>query len=293
MAAAAHPGAAPRGGLQPEQHHRRARCGSNFGLGLLASVKVEWPLHTCSQLGALPLQWSSPLCWRSARPCAWRCPARAACPRTPCSCSRSGLWGWREALWCCLCFTAGAPHRTLSSLPEAAAAGGGGAWCAGRQRSLPPHVPSSPRAHAPPQDCQLNVVKPNPRQYVARISQMPGMEVWFQRATDVVRKLCYGDVDLGIVGLDMLAEIGNDDPGARARGGRGRGRRGRGSAQELGGHPRQALLRWGLGTRLLTSDSIFIMFLQSLRPHPPSAQTWWSCTTPSTSGSATSRWASP
>lgn len=31
--------------------------------------------------------------------------------------------------------------------------------------------------------------------------------------TDVVRKIIYGDVDLGIVGLDMLAEIGNDDPG--------------------------------------------------------------------------------
>lgn len=61
-------------------------------------------------------------------------------------------------------------------------------------------------------DCQLSVVKPNPRQYVARISQLPGLEVWFQRATDVVRKLAYGDVDLGIVGLDMLAEIGNDDP---------------------------------------------------------------------------------
>ena len=33
------------------------------------------------------------------------------------------------------------------------------------------------------QDCQLSVVKPNPRQYVARISQLPGLEVWFQRAT--------------------------------------------------------------------------------------------------------------
>lgn len=61
-------------------------------------------------------------------------------------------------------------------------------------------------------DCQLNVVKPNPRQYVAQISQLPRLEVWFQRATDVVRKIAYGDVDLGIVGYDMLAEIGNDDP---------------------------------------------------------------------------------
>jgi hypothetical protein len=33
------------------------------------------------------------------------------------------------------------------------------------------------------QDCQLSVVKPNPRQYVARISQLPDLEVWFQRAT--------------------------------------------------------------------------------------------------------------
>ena len=31
--------------------------------------------------------------------------------------------------------------------------------------------------------------------------------------TDVVRKIITGDVDLGIVGLEMLAEIGNDDPG--------------------------------------------------------------------------------
>jgi len=61
-------------------------------------------------------------------------------------------------------------------------------------------------------DCQLNVVKPNPRQYVASISQLPDLEVWFQRASDVVRKMIYGDVDLGIVGHDMLAEIGAYDP---------------------------------------------------------------------------------
>lgn len=62
-------------------------------------------------------------------------------------------------------------------------------------------------------DCQLSVVKPNPRQYVAGISQLPGLEVWFQRATDVVRKLATGDIDLGVVGFDMLSELGdgNDD----------------------------------------------------------------------------------
>lgn len=41
---------------------------------------------------------------------------------------------------------------------------------------------------------------------------MPQLEVWFQRASDVVRKLAYGDVDLGIVGYDMFAELSNDDP---------------------------------------------------------------------------------
>jgi ATP phosphoribosyltransferase len=41
---------------------------------------------------------------------------------------------------------------------------------------------------------------------------MPQLEVWFQRASDVVRKLMLGDVDLGIVGYDMVAEIGNNDP---------------------------------------------------------------------------------
>ncbi|GAB4823406.1 hypothetical protein N2152v2_010452 [Parachlorella kessleri] len=60
-------------------------------------------------------------------------------------------------------------------------------------------------------DCQLNVYKPNPRQYVAAIPQLPGLEVWFQRATDVVRKLVSGDIDIGIVGYDMLKEIGDDD----------------------------------------------------------------------------------
>ncbi|BDA42120.1 ATP phosphoribosyltransferase [Coccomyxa sp. Obi] len=62
-------------------------------------------------------------------------------------------------------------------------------------------------------DCQLSVYKPNPRQYIASIQQMPGLEVWFQRASDVVRKLMYGDVDLGIVGYDMYAEIAHGDSG--------------------------------------------------------------------------------
>jgi ATP phosphoribosyltransferase len=40
---------------------------------------------------------------------------------------------------------------------------------------------------------------------------MPGVEVWYQRASDVVRKLRLGDIDLGIVGYDMFSEIGEAD----------------------------------------------------------------------------------
>jgi ATP phosphoribosyltransferase len=42
--------------------------------------------------------------------------------------------------------------------------------------------------------------------------QLPQLEVWFQRASDVVRKLVRGDLDLGIVGADMFAEIAAGSP---------------------------------------------------------------------------------
>ncbi|KAI8473461.1 MAG: hypothetical protein J3K34DRAFT_410827 [Monoraphidium minutum] len=61
-------------------------------------------------------------------------------------------------------------------------------------------------------DSALSVYKPNPRQYVAAIPQIPGLEVWFQRASDVVRKLRLGDIDLGIVGFDMFDELADGDP---------------------------------------------------------------------------------
>lgn len=38
--------------------------------------------------------------------------------------------------------------------------------------------------------------------------QLKNVEVWFQRASDVVRKLKSGDIDMGIVGYDMLREYG-------------------------------------------------------------------------------------
>lgn len=83
--------------------------------------------------------------------------------------------------------------------------------------------------------------KPNPRQYVAAIPQIPGLEVWFQRASDVVRKLRLGDIDLGIVGFDMF-EVGAPLGGAAWRLHRsarlvacvGERRAGRGRARQVG-----------------------------------------------------------
>jgi ATP phosphoribosyltransferase len=43
------------------------------------------------------------------------------------------------------------------------------------------------------------------------VLQIPDLEVWFQRASDVVRKMRLGDIDLGIVGYDMFSEIGDED----------------------------------------------------------------------------------
>lgn len=61
-------------------------------------------------------------------------------------------------------------------------------------------------------ECELTVRKPNPRQYIAEIAEMEGLEVWFQRASDCVRKIISGDVDMTIVGYDMIKEYGKDDP---------------------------------------------------------------------------------
>ncbi|MEM7342900.1 MAG: ATP phosphoribosyltransferase [Chloroflexota bacterium] len=60
------------------------------------------------------------------------------------------------------------------------------------------------------QHCGLPIKKVNPRQYIAHIAEIPNLEVWFQRSADVVRKVRDGDVDLGIVGLDNVAEYCGD-----------------------------------------------------------------------------------
>mmetsp|Transcript_28545 Transcript_28545/g.46267 ORF Transcript_28545/g.46267 Transcript_28545/m.46267 type:complete len:463 (-) Transcript_28545:192-1580(-) len=56
-------------------------------------------------------------------------------------------------------------------------------------------------------DTGVTIKRTNPRQYVASIDALePKMEVWFQRASDIVRKVVEGDVDFGVVGYDSLVE---------------------------------------------------------------------------------------
>lgn len=59
--------------------------------------------------------------------------------------------------------------------------------------------------------CGLAVNRSNPRQYRASISTLPNVEVTFQRAGDIYRKVHEGSVDLGITGYDVVAEYQRDD----------------------------------------------------------------------------------
>lgn len=55
-------------------------------------------------------------------------------------------------------------------------------------------------------ECGMKVNRSNPRQYLARIGSMPGLEVVFQRAADIPLLVQDGDAALGITGYDILAE---------------------------------------------------------------------------------------
>lgn len=55
-------------------------------------------------------------------------------------------------------------------------------------------------------ECGLKVNRSNPRQYLASMRSMPGIEVVFQRATDIPLLVQDGDAALGITGYDILAE---------------------------------------------------------------------------------------
>lgn len=59
--------------------------------------------------------------------------------------------------------------------------------------------------------CDLKVAKPNPRQYVATISALPGIDVLFQRVADIAYKVADGSLDLGITGLDVVREYTSED----------------------------------------------------------------------------------
>jgi ATP phosphoribosyltransferase len=54
--------------------------------------------------------------------------------------------------------------------------------------------------------CDLEVDKPNPRQYAARIPALPEMTVLFQRPGDIVVSVRDGSIDFGIAGMDLVAE---------------------------------------------------------------------------------------
>lgn len=61
--------------------------------------------------------------------------------------------------------------------------------------------------------CGLEVDKPNPRQYAARIPALPGLIVLFQRPGDIVVSVRDGSVDFGITGIDAVAERRDEDGG--------------------------------------------------------------------------------
>jgi ATP phosphoribosyltransferase len=52
----------------------------------------------------------------------------------------------------------------------------------------------------------LRVHKPNERQYSATIPAAPGIEILFQRVTDIFDKVADGSVDLGVTGFDVVSE---------------------------------------------------------------------------------------
>jgi len=54
--------------------------------------------------------------------------------------------------------------------------------------------------------CGLEIDKPNPRQYAARIPALPELTVLFQRPGDVVVSVRDGSVNFGITGMDVAAE---------------------------------------------------------------------------------------
>ncbi|MPZ15790.1 MAG: ATP phosphoribosyltransferase [Chloroflexi bacterium] len=59
--------------------------------------------------------------------------------------------------------------------------------------------------------CGLPVDRSNPRQYRARLATLTGVEVTFQRASDIFAQVDEGNVELGITGYDIVAECRAED----------------------------------------------------------------------------------
>ena len=76
-------------------------------------------------------------------------------------------------------------------------------------------LPSKGRLGQAAQDflaaCGLEIEKPNPRQYAARIPALPTLTVLFQRPGDIVVSVRDGSVDFGITGMDIVAERRGDN----------------------------------------------------------------------------------
>ncbi len=56
----------------------------------------------------------------------------------------------------------------------------------------------------------MRVYKPNERQYTATIPSLPGAEVVYQRPRDILNQVREGRADIGVTGLDIVAEHGED-----------------------------------------------------------------------------------
>ena len=56
----------------------------------------------------------------------------------------------------------------------------------------------------------LRIYKPNRRQYSATIPRLPQAEVVYQRPLDILNKVLEGRADIGITGLDIVVEHGED-----------------------------------------------------------------------------------
>ncbi len=55
-------------------------------------------------------------------------------------------------------------------------------------------------------DCGLSIRRANSRRYTADVPQLPGVDVLFQRQSDITIEIDGGSADIGIVGLDRFYE---------------------------------------------------------------------------------------